>query len=806
MKFTINWLKQYVDFDLTSVALGDCLTMLGLEVDAVEELYPGLEQIKVAKVLAVTKHPNADKLSLCEVMVGDEQKRIVCGAPNVKADMLVPIALPGCQMPSGLLIKKSKIRGEVSEGMLCSGAELGIAHESAGLMELPESCQCGATLTSALGLADTMIEVDITPNRADCTSIIGIAREVAGATGGVLTPPVSDVPPLAATDAFCVDVEAPDACPRYAARLLKNVRIGPSPWWLKRQLLAVGLRPINNVVDITNFVMLEYGQPLHAFDFARIEGAKIVVRKALAGEKMITLDGQERTLDQDMLLICDVVRPVAIAGVMGGENSEVTPQTVDVLLESAYFDPISIRRTSRALKLSTDASYRFERGVDPLGTINALERATQLIVQWCGAELTAGGADCNAGVTSPPPIPLRVSRTNARLGLTLDMNHIAGLLGRIGIDSKPVDTDTLQVSPPSFRVDLEREIDLIEEVARLEGYNKIPATMPVVPMSLSEQDPARLLHLKTAKIMVALGVYEAINYSFTSERYTDLMGLSADDPLRNQITILNPLADDQKVMRSMLLPGLLENLKHNLNRQNSDVALFEIGKVFRPVADQELPQESMRLSAVFSGRSGVDSPVLHYGSRTFDIYDIKGIVEVLLAQLGIISVEFVGVSDDMPASYADCQDSLMVRAGDKTIGFFGRLDRSILINFGIKQAVFFLDFDLDTLATLKPAGSTFKPLSKYPSVSWDLAVIVPDIVGAGTIAQAIMDCGFALVRRVTIFDVYRGKPIADGLKSVALSITYHSEEQTLDDAIVGQVHGQIVELIRTRFDGQLREI
>jgi phenylalanyl-tRNA synthetase beta chain len=805
MKFTINWLKQYVDFDLTSVALGDCLTMLGLEVDAVEDLYPGLDQIKVAKVLTVTKHPNADKLSLCDVMVGDERKRIVCGAPNVRAGMLAPIALPGCQMPSGLLIRQSKIRGEVSEGMLCSGSELGIAHESTGLMELPENCMCGDTLTSALGLTDTMIEVDITPNRADCTSLIGVAREVAGATGGVLTLPVSDVPPLVVTDAFTVEVSNTDACPRYAARLLKNVKIGPSPWWLKRHLMAVGLRPINNVVDITNFVMLEYGQPLHAFDFAKIAGKKIVVRKAVAGEKMTTLDGQERTLDPDMLLICDGARPVAIAGVMGGENSEVTQQTVDVLLESAYFDPISIRRTSRSLNLSTDASYRFERGVDPLGTIYALERAAQLIVQWCGAELIAGGADCNAGVTLPSPISLRVSRTNARLGITLGMNEIAGLLGRIGIGAEPADADTLRVSPPSFRVDLEREIDLIEEVARLKGYNEIPTSLPVVPMSLSVQDPARLLHAKLAKIMIGLGVYEAVNYSFTSERYADLMGLGADDPLRNQVSILNPLADDQRVMRSMVLPGLLENLKHNLNRQNNDIALFEIGKVFWPVAGQELPHEAMRLGAVFSGRPGVDSPVLHYGSRPFDIYDIKGMVEVILAQLGIVTGEFVSSVAGLP-SYADRDNSLMVRVGERNIGVFGRLDQLVLKKFGIKQPVFFLDFDLDTLDSLKPATPVFNALSKYPSVSWDLAVIVPDAIGAGTIVQAIMDSGFALVNRVRIFDIYRGKPIADGLKSVALSITYHSEEQTLDDTIVGQVHGQIIELIQARFNGQLREV
>ena len=804
MKFTVNWLKQYVDFDLSAGEVADRLTMLGLEVDAVEILYPGLDQIKVAKVLTVDKHPNADKLSLCEVMVGEERKRIVCGAPNVRPGMLAPIALPGCEMSSGLVIKKSKIRGETSEGMLCSGTELGIAHEGAGLMDLPESCPCGATLTSALGLADIMIEVDITPNRADCTSLIGVAREVAGAIGGALKLPVHDAPLLAGNVPFAVEVEAPDACPRYAARLLKHVTIGPSPWWLKRLLLAVGLRPINNVVDITNFVMLEYGQPLHAFDFTKIARGKIVVRKAMAGERMTTLDGVQRTLDPDMLLICDGERPVAVAGVMGGENSEVTPQTTEILLESAYFDPLSIRRTSRALNLSTDASYRFERGVDPMGTINALERAAQLMVEWCGAELIAGGIDRNAGLAAPPAITLRVSRTCARLGLSLTLEEIAALLGRIGLSAERLDSDTLQVTPPSFRVDIEREIDLIEEVARLKGYGEIPSTLPVVPMAFSEQEPSLLLRRKLVTVMVGLGIFEAVNYSFTSERYSDLLGLAPDDSLRDQVRIMNPLADDQGVMRTMLLPGLLENVRHNLNRQNSDIGLFEIGKVFWPVAGQEQPREILRLGAVFSGRPGVGAPVLHYGTRPFDIYDLKGIVEIILAQIGLQAALF-GTAEASSA-YADQETYVTVSLGQRQLGSFGKLASPTLKSFGLKQEVFFMDFDLDLLTALEPDRPVFKPLSKFPSVSWDLAVIVPDTVGAGSIVEAIMASGLALVSRVEIFDVYRGKPIADGQKSVALSITYHSDEQTLDDKSVGHIHGQVLDLIRARFDGQLREV
>jgi len=805
MKFTVNWLKQYVDFDLSPGELADRLTMLGLEVDAVERLYPGIDQIRVARVLSVVKHPNADKLSLCEVMVGEEKKRIVCGATNVRAGMLAPVALPGCTMPAGFVIKTSKLRGEVSEGMLCSGAELGIANQNSGLMELPEDCRCGDTLIDALGLQDTMIEVDITPNRADCASVIGISREVAGFTGNPMKLPVTTAAPLSTRhDSFAVEVLAPDACPRYAARLLKGVTVGPSPWWLKRILLSVGLRPINNVVDITNYVMLEYGQPLHAFDFAAIHDQKIVVRKARDGETMATLDGIERTLDSEMLLICDGQRPVAIAGVMGGQNSEVSEQTADILLESAYFDAVSVRRTSRALSLSTDASYRFERGVDPQGTINALDRAACLIVELCGAELDAGGIDCHTTVVGQKEIDLRTSRTSSRLGISLRQEEIASLLARIGISATVIDADTLRVVSPSFRVDIEREIDLIEEIARLKGYNEIPATMPVVPMNYSAQDPSRELRQRLATVMAGLGIYEAVNYSFTSERHCDLLQLDADNPLRQQVRILNPLADDQGVMRTMLLPGLLQNLKHNLNRQNNDVSLFEIGKIFLPQAGQELPCEPMKLAAVFSGRPGVGAPVLHYGDRGFDIYDLKGIAETIMAQLGLSRAQCVHPSHT--PIYADEIFTQAIVVDLQHVGLLGKLTKQALKSFGIKQDVFFLDIDLDIVGCLAVDRPKFKPLSKFPSVSWDLACIVREDVGAGAMADAIVEHRFPLVNRVEVFDVYRGKPIADGKKSVALSITYHSDEQTLDDSTVGKVHAAIIDFICLQFDGQLREM
>jgi len=803
MKFTVNWLKQYVNFDCSAIELADRLTMLGLEVDAVEVLYQGLEQIKVGKIVTAVKHPNADKLTLCDVQVGVDLRRVVCGAPNVRVGMLAPIALAGCQMPSGLVIKRSKIRGEVSEGMLCSGSELGLAQENLGLMDLPQDCLCGASLVDALQLSDTMIEVDITPNRVDCTSLIGLAREVAGVTGNPVKTVARPISLPAASQHVSVEIVDSEACPRYSARRLKNIVVGPSPWWLKKWLLAVGVRPINNVVDITNFVMLECGQPLHAFDYQKIKGGKVVVRGAGVGETITTLDGVSRSLDPKMLVICDAESPIAIAGVMGGQNSEVSQQTTEVLLESAYFKPASIRMTSRALKLSTEASYRFERGIDPQGTLPALERATQLLIDHCEAVLVDDGVDCYPVPVASLSIKLRVSVTCARLGVILTQDEIAALLTRIEIPCQSLDADTLLASVPSFRGDLTREIDLIEEVARVKGYDEIPSTLPLVPMSLASEVPSLVLRRKLAATMVALGAFEAINYSFSAARYVDMLGLSSDDDRRNHVKIVNPLAEDQGVMRTTLLPGLLENVKHNVNRQTCDIALFEIGKVFFASRNAEPARESLRMGAVFSGRLGLAAPRFHYGDRVVGLVDLKGIVEVVLSQLGLGACCCVQGGQLPP--YADHTTWLSVRLAEREVGCFGKLAGATIKQFGLKQEVYYLEMDLDSLLSVAPERHQFAILSKFPSVSWDLAVVVPDECESGAILEAITSGEFPLVVQAQIFDIYRGQPVAEGYKSVALSITYLSYEKTLDEATVGPVHQRILDLIGTRFHGQLRD-
>ena len=806
MKFTLNWLREYIDTDLEPVQIADHLTMLGLEVDACVPCYPELTGVVVARIEAVSPHPNADKLVLCDVNVGQERKRVVCGAPNARAGLVTALALPGAVLPGGFTIKPAKIRGEESCGMLCSAKELGITEDQAGIMELAADLQPGQPLSQALGLVDIMIEVDLTPNRPDCASVLGIAREVGGVIGKRIRPPVAVAPVLADENLpFSVEVESAADCPRYAARLVKNVKIGPSPWWLQQRLLAVGMRPISNIVDITNFVMLEYGQPLHAFDFNKLAGGRIVVRRARSGEGLFTLDGTEHQLDSQMLMICDAERPVAVAGIMGGANSEVDAETCDILLESACFAAIGIRRTAGRLNMNTEASYRFERGVDPQGVPMAMERAIQLMAALAGGEVVAGGVDYRAGVVAPAPIILRGKRTCSLLGMDLTLDRIGAALAGIEIEVERIDDDTLRVTPPSFRVDLEREIDLIEEVARIVGYNLLPTTLPMVPMSFSEQDALRELRKKVAETLTSLGFYEAINYSFVAPQHHDLLGLAVDDARRQTVHLLNPLAEDQSVLRTTLLPGLLENLRRNLNHQSHDVRLFEVGKVFHPQGSQQ-PEEPFRLAAVISGRRNPGAPVLHAGETPVDIFDVKGVMAQVLDRLrlgAIITCQAGVAGQELP--FAEPGSVLAVMGGEKILGWCGAFSQKTLKGFGIKQQAFFVDLDLAALGGFSPQAKTFSVLPKFPFVKWDMALIVPEGAAAGEMLSAIHGCGEKLIERAEIFDVFQGKNIEAGKKSVAISITYRALDRTLDDETVGKIHQKIIEMMISRFNGQLRE-
>ncbi len=823
MKFTLSWLGKYISLDsLTPDQLAERLTMLGLEVDAVEELYVGLDAIRTAKVLSVQKHPNADRLSLCEVEIGEEKVPIVCGASNVRPGLITAIARPGVKLPGGMKIKKAKVRGEVSMGMLCSWRELGIGEEHAGIIELDSTLASGQSLAEVLELSDTMIEIDLTPNRPDCTAVLGIAREVAGFTEQKVTPPVSSLPELGdSTSEFTVKISEPELCLRYAARKLTDVVIKPSPWWLQRQLLAVGMRPINNIVDITNFVMLEYGQPLHAFDFQELAGKTIEVRCPRTDEATFTtLDQSERKIESDMLMICDGEKPVAVAGVMGGLHSEVTEKTTEILLESACFEPVSVRRTARTLKLSTEASYRFERGINPDGVIEAMERAAQLICELADAQI-ADGVDLYPGKKELLQLDLRVERINSLLGITLTGRQIATYLRSIDFTVADEDSAMLTVTVPAFRVDIEREVDLVEELARLVGYNEIPTARPNISMDYPQRDGMRQLRQEAASVFVGAGFYEAINYSFVAEKHYDMLGLSAEDPRRQCVRLLNPLTEDQSVMRTMLLPSILENIRRNINFQQADIRLFEIGKVFTFRSVEQQPGERYQLCAVVSGARYPASSPLYFSEEYADIYDMKGAVQRLLQTLrfqgksGDITFQAVDGAGDASSSaapectctcsYADTGLSLRIMDGENQLGLIGKLSRQAAQAFSIKQAVFFVEFELDALLELPTIEKAFTPLSRYPSVKRDIALLVPESAAAGDLLQEIRAHKKQHVVYADIFDVYSGKPIDEGMKSVALTVTYRSDEKTLDDATVDGFHEKIVNALMSRFGGRYRE-
>ncbi len=812
MKFTLKWLSEYVSIgNLSPEQLADRLTMLGLEVEAIQNLSHGLEGILTAKIVEVRPHPDADRLTLCAVEVGDDVVPVVCGAPNARAGLVTAIALPGVTMPGGLRIKKARLRGQESRGMLCSGKELGISNDHRGIIELDEHVASGLELVRELGLDDIMMEIDLTPNRPDCASVIGIAREVAALTDSPLKRPVDrgDLPVLDGRNIdFSVEIREPELCYRYTARKLTGVTIAPSPRWLQQRLLAVGMRPINNIVDITNFVMLEYGQPLHAFDFKKLAGGRIVVRCPAKDEKTFTtLDGNERTLEPDMLLICDQERPVAVAGVMGGLDSEVTPGTTEVLLESACFAPVGIRKAARRLNLSSEASYRFERGVDPNGVDSALHRAISLMEELAGGKAVPGGVDEYPGRRELLTLSLRASRVCDLLGMELDSRRMAAYLQSIEFGIASEEAETLQVVVPSFRVDIEREVDLVEEIARLAGYNDIPTTLPLIRMAYPQRDPLRVLHQDVSAILLAQGFSEAINYSFVPEKQLDILGLSGDDERRQCTRLLNPLTKDQAVMRTMLLPGMLENIKHNINFQQTDIRLFEIGKIFLQHSHDTQPEEKLQLCAVMSGQRYPGAVPLYFSGKQADIFDIKGVTRSLLATLritgssGEISLVAAG---EKAQPYSQESLSLLIMDGERIIGGLGRLDREKGRDFGIKQDVFFLELDLETLCRLPRAEKTFKSLPRYPAVKRDIALLVPEPVAAGDLLQAILEQDVEHVEQAELFDVYRGKSIAKGMKSVALSVTYRSLEQTLADETVDRFHEKIVHSLMFRFGGRYR--
>lgn len=802
MIVTYNWLKEFVDFQLSPQQLCDRLTMAGLEVDALEEIGGNLDSVIVAKLESVEKHPDADRLTVCQVNNGTETVQVVCGATNHKTGDLIALAQPGSVLPGDFKIKKSKIRGQVSQGMLCSEKELALAEDSPGIMILPAGLTLGEPVFAALGLKDFQIEIGLTPNRPDCLSVVGVAREVAALCQQELKLPVSNVEEIddQIENHAAVVIENEEGCPRYAARMVKNITIGPSPDWMVRRLEAVGMRSINNVVDVTNYVMMELGHPLHAFDFRYLEDGKIVVKSAKAGEKFTTLDDQEHSLSAEDLMICDGQRPVAMAGVMGGLNSEVQSDTSTVLLEAAYFKPTMIRRTSKRHGLHTESSHRFERGADIDMIPVALDRAASLIAELADGQVASGMIDCYPRQLDPVVIEITTPRVKKLLDIPISTDEVKQHLESIGLQTLAGGrSDCLQVTVPSFRPDIEREVDLIEEVARLYGYGRIPVTMPVGTVDAKLPPLRQLLQKSLRQTMVASGFSEAINYSFVAADSLNKIAIGADDRRLTQVKILNPLSEDQAVMRTSLVPSLLDTVSRNLNYRSSNLRLFELRPVFLTQSDRDQCLEKLSLTAVMSGQSSPEG--WSQDSSLVDFYDIKGVVEEILAKVNIYNVSF---DSTVSQPYLHPGKSCQLVLGEKSLGFIGEVHPEVLNNFTIEQPVYLFELDVDAIIASAGQYAQFKTLSKFPDVKRDSALLLDESISADQVMDIVNKSKIRLVESASIFDLYTGKGVPVGKKSLAIRVCYRDLEKTLTEAEVTKSHDKLIRSICHLLDAEIR--
>ena len=853
MKVTLNWLRQYVDFTWSPEELAERLTMLGIEVEGVEKLGGEFAGIVVAQVITCDKHPNADKLTLCRVNDGKGERQIVCGAHNFKAGDKVPLILPGATLPPKpgeppFTIKIGKIRGIESQGMMCSPPELGLPGAPEGLLILREDAKVGQPFAEYLGRAgtDVIYDLEITPNRADLNSVIGIAREIAALTGNLLrlpdlaslnarsplpapradvltlsdapdAPPGSPLPAPRSTSLVSVRLDDPELCPRYTARVLLGVKVAPSPDWLKTTLEKVGVRSINNVVDVTNYVMLEAGQPLHAFDYHLLAKTgpdnrpTIVVRRAAEGEKFMTLDGQERQLNNQMLLIADESKAVALAGIMGGQNSEINLNTVDVLIESAYFKPQNTRATSKKLDLRTESSYRFERGID-IGLCDwASRRAAQLMLETGGGTLAEGVVDAYPKPFEPRQITLRHHKVKEILGIDFAPEQIEGYLSQlelkvVGRKPRPVSAEPVAPEPvtfriPTFRVDLKREIDLIEEIARLYGVDRIPATPPRGAVGANAYDPIHDQLADARRILTGLGLHEAQGQTLISDASAKF---AAGDLL---VPLANPLSSDMNVLRPSLLPGLLDALRHNLSRKNDRVALFELGRVFsQPPAEAAAApvagvREERRLALALTGPrqfvfwSGEDR------EAKFDILDLKGLLEQFFEQYGVRGLNYARRSD----STALFLESATIHLGKFIVGEFGQLLPPLAKQYDLRDAVLLAELNYDLLLARRNTAKSFHPLPAFPSIRRDVAMLVPEATTHEAVLQVTRQAKPANLESVELFDVFRGKNVPPGQKSMAYAFIYRSPERTLTDAEASAAHEKLVLQFKQKLQATVRE-
>ncbi|HJB87944.1 MAG TPA: phenylalanine--tRNA ligase subunit beta [Candidatus Blautia excrementigallinarum] len=793
MNTSMSWIKMYVpDLDVTAQEYTDAMTLSGTKVEGYEKLDADLDKIVIGQIMKIERHPDADKLIVCQVDIGTETVQIVTGAPNVKEGDKVPVVLDGGRVagshdgkktPGGVLIKKGQLRGVESCGMMCSIEELGSTREmypeapEYGIYIFPEDAEVGQSAVKALGLDDVVFEYEITSNRVDCYGVIGIAREAAATFGKKFCPPVVKTTGNGedASDYIKVTVKDPDLCPRYTARVVKNVKIGPSPKWMQRCLAANGIRPINNLVDITNYVMEEYGQPMHAYDLDTIEGREIIVRRAEAGEKFVTLDGQERTMDENVLMICDGKKAVGIGGIMGGENSMITDQVKTVLFEAACFNGTNIRLSSKRIGLRTDASGKFEKGLDPNNAEAAINRACQLMEELGAGEVVGGMVDVCSETREPSRVPFEPERINAILGTDLTVDEMLGYLARVEL---AYDEKTNEIVAPTFRQDIHCTADVAEEVARFYGYDKIPTTLPngeattgKLPFKLRIEQVAR-------DIAEYCGFSEGMTYSFESPKVFDKLRIPADSDLRKVITISNPLGEDYSIMRTTTLNGMLTSLATNYNRRNKNVRLYEIGKVYLPksLPLTELPDERVHFTLGMYGDG--------------DFFDMKGVCEEFFEKAGMKKKVHYTPDSGKPWLHPGRQANIIYEGS--VVGYLGEVHPLVADAYGIGEKTYIAVIDI--LDILKYAGFEHKytGIAKYPAVTRDLSMVVPKSVLAGDIEKMLEQRGGKILESYQLFDVYEGSQIKEGYKSMAYSIVFRDHERTLGEADITAVMKKIL--------------
>jgi phenylalanyl-tRNA synthetase beta chain len=783
----LHWLREYCDPPLSTDALAARLTLTGTQVERwFRHGPPSSEHYVVGRVLECEQHPDADRLRVCRVAVGEaEPVTIVCGAPNVAAGQTVAVARPGARMADGRTLGAARLRGIVSDGMILATDEIALGGDHAGILVLDDGPVAGTPLAAVLPLGTDVLELEVTPNRPDCLSIYGVAREVHAATGAPLAaaPWVADIGSLDRAPAEAtVTVECPDLCPRFTARVFEDVAIGPSPLWLVARLLAAGQRPISNVVDITNYVMLLTGQPMHAFDLDLVAGAELTVRRARDGETLETLDGVTRTLDDGMVVICDADGPTSLAAIMGGARSEVGGATTRVLLEAATWDSATVQRTALALGLRSEASARFEKGLSRQLTLEAHAVASTLFVELCGARLVAGTVDVGGPGVEPPPIALRPERVAAVLGAAVSPQRCREILAALGFD---VDDDLRARVPHFRRGDVTREVDLIEEVARIDGLDRLPATLPPRRGAAGRLTHAQRVRRVAEDALAARGLSEVAGWSFADPALPDRLRLSADDPMRRVVTIENPLSESLSIMRPTLLGSLLDAAAHNVAHGRSDLALFESGTVFRAAVEGPLADEHHGLAALIVGRLAPAS-WLGEPARDADFFAAKGLLAAVLDALGVAWRVEAGARPFLHPGRA-----AVVFAGERRLGFLGELHPLVAAGWDLGRAAVWA-LDLGVLAELAPEVAAYRPFAAYPAVREDLAVVVDDSVPAGDVTAVVREAGGEALVDASIFDVYRGEQVGEGGVSLALHLEFRAADRTLTDEEVAAIRARIV--------------